>query len=144
LRITLFIVVTLIWQSVYADSVSPVAPETEGRICIASVEAPNEGAKSLNNPAGENPDVAYSVKIADHSPIAISRESGTWLEGLKVGAKLPVIIYEDGKRAASFYVQFGNDEFVKCLFMNTLYRTWQVWSWDRVGAWCDCDSVEND
>ena len=116
----------------------------EGRICIASVEAPNDAPKSLSNPAGGNPDVTYSVKIADYSPIVVSRESGTWLDGLKVDAKLPVIIYEDGTRKASFYVQFNNDDSDKCLFMNTLYRTWQVWSWDRVGAWCDCNSAAND
>ena len=144
MRITLIIVVTLIWQSVNADSESPVAPVSEGRICVASVEAPNDAPKSLSNPEGGNPDVTYSVKIADHSPIAVSRESGNWLDGLKVDVKLPIIIYENGRRTASFYVQFNNDDSAKCLFMNTLYRTWQVWSWDSVGAWCDCNSAEND
>lgn len=144
MRVIFFIVVTLIWQSANADSEPSEASAQEGRICIASIEAPSDAPKSLSNPEGGNPDVTYSVKIADHSPIVVSRESGTWLDGLKVDAKLPVIIFEDGKRKASFYVKFNNDDSAKCLFMNTLYRTWQIWNWDRVGAWCDCNSTEND
>jgi hypothetical protein len=143
LRTALFIVSLLLWQSAIADSEPSVESEQEGRICIASVEPPNDAAKSLSNPAGGNPAVSYSVKIAEHSPIAVSREAGTWLNGLSVGTRLPVIIYENGNRTASFYVQLSDDEPTKCLFMNTLYRTWQVWSWDRVGAWCNCDSAEN-
>ena len=144
MRTTLFIVVALIWQLADADSHSDVAPATKGRICIASVATPNDSPKSLSNPAGGNPDVAYSVRIAEHAPILISRESGAWLKGLQLGAKLPVIIYEDGKRTVSFYVQLSSDNPAKCLFMNTLYRTWQVWDWNRVGVWCDCNSAANE
>ena len=144
MRTALFIVSSLLWQFAVADSEPPVESVQEGRICIASVAQPNDDAKSLSNSAGGNPDVSYSVQIAEHSPIAVSRESGKWLEGLNVGARLPVIIYEDGNRTASFYVQLSDDEPTKCLFMNTLYRTWQVWNWDQVGTWCNCDSAKSE
>ena len=144
MRTALFIVSSVLWQFAVADSESTAESDQKGRICIASVEPPNDEEKSLSNPAGGNPDVVYSVRIAEHSPIAVSRESGTWLEGLNLGASLPVIIYENGNRTASFYVHLSDDEPTKCLFMNTLYRTWQVWGWDRVGVWCDCDSAESE
>ena len=144
MRSALVLITAIIWQSVQADSPSRAEPEIDGRICIASVEAPNDDPKTLSNPVGENPDITYSVKVADHSPITISRESGVWLNGLKIDSRLPVIIYENGDRAASFFIHFTGTESSKCLFMNTLYRTWQVWDWDRVGRWCDCGSLDND
>lgn len=85
------------------------------------------------------------MKIADRSPLKISRESGEWLEGLELNSKLPVVIFEDGQRAASFYIEFSDDEASKCLFLKTLYLTWQVWDWKRTGPWCDCSkAAENE
>ena len=95
-RIATLVVAALIWQI----ALSEAGPS--GRVCIASVAAPNDQSKSLANPSGGNPDVVYSVKVADRSPIEISRESGLWLEGLPLNSRLPVIIYEDGERTASF------------------------------------------
>ena len=142
MRTALVIVSALLWQDAAANTEPPAESERVGRICIASVEPPNDSPKSLSNAAGGNPDVSYSVRIADHSPVAVSRESGTWLEGLEVGARLPVIIYEDGNRTASFYVELADEQPTSCLFMNTLYLTWQFWRWDQVGEWCDCDSAD--
>lgn len=140
MRSVLVIVLTLFWQSIAADT-QLAAPDSAGRICIASVEAPNDKPKSLHNPGGGNPNVTYAVRVADQPPITISRESGVWLEGLKLDSKLPVIIYEDGERTASFHIQFSEEESSKCLFLNTLYLTWQVWNWERTGPWCDCATL---
>jgi hypothetical protein len=124
-----------LWQIAASES------ELAGRLCIASVKAPNDQPKTLYNPSGGNPEVTYSVKVADRAPTQIARESGEWLEGLALGSKLPVIIYEDGKRTTSFYIEFGEDKVSQCLFLNSLYLTWQVWDWKQTGPWCDCSKA---
>ena len=139
LRYALLILLAMLWQSATSE------PEHTGRLCIASVTAPNDQTKSLANPSGGNPDVAYAVKVADRDRIEISHESGIWLKGLAIDTRLPVIIYEDGERAESFYVQFSEGMASKCLFLNSLYLTWQVWDWKRTGPWCDCSkAAENE
>jgi hypothetical protein len=140
MRLLLFIVASFVWQEATADP-KPPAADNKGRLCLASVEAPNDLPKSLHNPAGGNPDVTYTVKVADRSPVDLSRESGEWLEGLSLNARLPIIIYVNGERTASFFVQFSEDEASKCLYLNTLYLTWQVRAWSRTGPWCDCDTT---
>ena len=113
-----------------------------GRICIASIEPPNDQPKSLGNPSGGNPDISYSLRIDDRPTVRISHEKGRWIEGLPIDTKLPVVIYEDGERAASFFVELDKDERSKCIFLNTLYLTWRAWNWNRTGPWCDCPKTE--
>lgn len=137
MRIATLVVAALIWQTALSE------PGPSGRVCIASVAVPNDQSKSLANPSGGNPDVVYSVRVADRSPIEISRASGLWLEGLPLNSRLPVVIYEDGERSASFFVEFTTDSTSKCLFLNSLYLTWQFRDWRRTDPWCDC-SANND
>jgi hypothetical protein len=81
------------------------------------------------------------VKVGDLEPMQFPQESGQWLEGLALDSRIPVVIYEDGVQAASFYVDFGQGEASKCLFLKALYLTWQVWDWSRTGPWCDCGAL---
>lgn len=132
MKLVLVAILTFLSQAAVAES------EATGRICLASIKPPNDQPKSLYNPSGGNPDVTYSVKVGDREPMQFSQESGQWLEGLALDSEVPVVIYEDGEQSASFFVDFGRGEVNKCLFLRTLYLTWQVWDWSRTGPWCDC------
>lgn len=110
-----------------------------GRLCIVPVPKPNSEPKSLANPSGGNPDYEYSVKVGDRERIVISRTVGTLVDGLDPTAKHPIIIYEDGSRAASFYLDFTGGELSQCMFFRSLYLTWDVWPMSRTRGWCDCE-----
>jgi len=112
---------------------------SQGRLCIASAPPPTSGSKSLSNPTGGNPDVAYSIKIGSAEPVIISRLRGTWIEDLDTKQRYPIIVFENGVRTASFFLNYSNGENSRCLFLNSLYLTWQLWPMTQTGSWCDCD-----
>ncbi|HMC32168.1 MAG TPA: hypothetical protein VKL99_15145 [Candidatus Angelobacter sp.] len=110
-----------------------------GSICIAAVEAPNTGEKSLSNPAGGNRIQHYAVRIDDLPLVHTDSKHGFRTPPLEYARKHRVRIIGDGKPVASFYFKF--DEFKTnnlCLFMNTLYETWQLWDMKETGRWCSC------
>ncbi len=143
MRVGLFIIAIFLCAEINADDDS-ASPEDNGRLCLASVPAPNDSPKSLSNPSGENPDVAYAVKVGDFDRVDLSRVSGTWITELRLDKKHPIVIYADGQRIASFYLKFEVQESSQCLFLNSLYLTWQLWPSSRTGSWCDCDSPDTD
>jgi hypothetical protein len=116
-----------------------VAQDDIGYVCLAAAPTPTSGETSLANPAGGLPDETYSVRIDDLPPIALSRDSGKWSPGLLLGDRHTISIAADGARIASFHFYFeaiGSAE--PCLFLQPLYRTWQLWRLDRTGSWCSC------
>ena len=108
-------------------------------LCLAAAPTPTSGERSLSNPTGGLPDVAYTVRLDDLAPIPLSRETGAWSPGLRVGDRHTVAIAADGKGVASFHFRFeALDGAEQCLFLEPLYQTWQLWPLERTGDWCSC------
>jgi hypothetical protein len=99
--------------------------EGAGSLCIAPVEAPRGGEKSLGNPSGGNAARAYSVRIDDRSSIAIAAGRGTLVEALSLDRSHTVVIYAGGLRKETLRLRFGEHRSL-CLWFNALYETWSL------------------
>ena len=135
--------VTLIFLFILAAPSESIAggPTINGRLCLAAVPAANDLPKSLSNPSGGNPDIEYSVKVGGHDIFVLSRETGRWIRNLDTQTEHSIAIFEDGWKAASFYLSFEDNEKSMCLFLSPLYLTWQLWPMKRTGDWCACDGI---
>jgi hypothetical protein len=96
-----------------------------GSLCIAPIEAPRGGEKSLANPSGGNAARAYSVQIDDRSSIAVAADRGTLVEALDLDKFHTVVIYADGLRKETLRLGFGEHR-AQCLWFNALYETWSL------------------
>jgi hypothetical protein len=99
--------------------------EGAGSLCIAPIEAPRGGEKSLANPSGGNAAHAYSVQIDGRSSFAVAPDRGTLVEALTLDKSHTVVIYADGLRKESFRWRFGEHR-AQCLWFNPLYETWSL------------------
>ena len=114
---------------------------TTGRVCLAAAPTLTAGQRSLANATGGLPDVTYSIQINAGQPIELSRDVGRWVEGLDLRQRHLVIVRADGRQIASFHFRFSEDGAPDlCLFMNSLYETWQLWP-DKRCPWCRCNKA---
>jgi hypothetical protein len=97
----------------------------DGSLCIAPIEAPRGGEKSLANPSGRNAARAYSVQIDNRSSIAVAADRGTLVEALDLDKSHTVVIYADGLRKEMLRLRFGEHR-AQCLWFNALYETWSL------------------
>ncbi len=137
MRSCLLILLLLVWHVSSADTVT-VKDADKGRLCLASVVTPNDSPQSLSNPSGEHSAVSYSVSVSGRAAIKLSQKSGFWVNKLSSTDRHAIIVFVDGKRSASFFLEFGDPELSQCLFLAPLYQTWQLWPSSRTGSWCDC------
>ena len=112
--------------------------EGAGSLCIAPIEAPRGGEKSLANPSGGNAVRAYSVQIDGRSSIAVAADHGTLVEALDLDKSHTVVIYADGVRKETLRLRFGEHR-AQCLWFNALYETWSLTPRAGMGKFCPCE-----
>jgi len=144
LAVLLAVVVVVICAAAPVDE----AKLPHGRVCLAALPEPAKGQRTPWRTEGERGLTNYSVQIDERQPIPLSTSKSQWVDGLDLATNHSVAIRIDGKTVESFVFDFGQFEFRKvnkpdvCLFMNSLYFTWQLWRVERTGEWCECWSNE--
>lgn len=119
-----------------------LAEEPVGSVCLAAAPTPSSGERSLSNPNGGLPDVTYSIQIDAAAPIELSRSTGISSPPLAIGDRHTVIVTQDATRIESFHFRFRPGEARElCLFMKSLYQTWNLWPLEQTGSWCSCGPV---
>jgi hypothetical protein len=112
---------------------------TVGSICIAPLDRPTSGEKSLANPAGGNPISTYSIQVGKMSPVVASNDRPVRISSIATGRKHLVKIVGDGKVVESFWFSFSQFKAKDlCLFFNSLYQTWSLWDGKEGRAICKC------
>jgi hypothetical protein len=140
MRIVTVVLLAMIPASVHSSQPKPV-PAT-GSVCVAAVEPPNGGEKSLANPAGGNRVQHYSIRIDDLPLVHTAPDKGFRTAPLEYSKKHVVRVFGDGKPVASFYFKFSEFKSNElCLFFNSLYETWQLWDMKSTGKWCARDKT---
>lgn len=110
-----------------------------GSICVAPVDAPNNGEKSLSNPSGGNRIQMYEVQVDSKAKIKVSNSESVKINGLSANKKHLVKIFGDGKAVESFRFSFSDYSSNKlCLWFKSLYETWSLWETKESGRICQC------
>jgi hypothetical protein len=124
-------------------TVAANAQET-GSVCFAPVKEPTPGMKSLYNDTGGNPDPDYTIQFDLRAPVQMPRgaEPSKLVEGLDVSRSHRVRVRHKGKQIESFRFRFEAGETRRCLFLNELYLTWQLWPYGRQSPWCKCGPAD--
>jgi hypothetical protein len=110
-----------------------------GSVCVAPVEEPTAGVKSLANPSGGNKNHSYAVQIDNSSPVDVSPDHGVSIAELSLAGRHLVKINDGGKRVSSFHFRFS--EYSKhnlCLWLNPLYQTWSLTASNGNRKTCPC------
>lgn len=140
MRITTFLVVI---TSVFTIVIRPLAYGSDkGRLCLAPVPQPTNGEKTLANSTGGNPDVTYTLRLDEGEWIEIG-QNVTWINDLDLDKKHLITIRADKKQIESFYFTFDADHPDLCLFLKSLYLTWELWPVEKTGEWCPCYANDN-
>ena len=83
--------------------ISAQAPaEGTGVLCIAPVDPPNSGEKSLGNPAGGNRVRRYAIQVDQLPPVNPDPKTTVRIEGIPLKGSHLVRIIGDGKIVESF------------------------------------------
>ena len=110
-----------------------------GSICVAPVEKPNAGIKSLTNPSGGNQVRSYTIQVDNRSPVDVAAEQGVAIKGISIAGRHLIRIKGDGKDIAAFRFQFDNyDSHNLCLWFKPLYETWSLTPVKGHGKTCVC------
>jgi hypothetical protein len=109
-----------------------------GSLCIAPIEAPRGGEKSLANPSGGNAVRAYSVQIDGRLSIPVPAGRGTLVEALDLDKSHAIVIYADGIRKETIRLSFGEHR-AQCLWFKALYKTWSLTPRAGMEKLCACE-----
>jgi len=110
-----------------------------GSVCVAPVEKPHAGGKSLANPSGGNRVQSYTVQIDSRPPVQVPVERSVAIGGIALEAKHLIKISGDGKSVASFHFRFSDyTEHDLCLWFRPLYETWSLTPAKGRGKTCAC------
>ena len=113
--------------------------EGTGVLCIAPVDPPNAGEKSLANPAGGNRVRKYTIQVDQLPPVSSDPKRTVRIEGIPLNGSHLVQIRGDGKIVESFKFAFTDeDPGHRALIFRSLYETWSVWSGRQARAFCKC------
>jgi hypothetical protein len=113
--------------------------EGAGSLCVAPIEAPRGGEKSLANPSGGNTAHVYSVQIDNRSSIAVAADRGALIEALDLDKSHTIVIYADGRKKETIRLRFGEHR-AQCLWFNALYETWSLTPRAGKEKICTCES----
>lgn len=115
-----------------------------GRMCLAPLPTPAKGQGAPWRAVGNDNLTNYVVRVDRQKPVPLSLSAASWISGLDLEVRHSVSIRADEKVLESFDVQFDQVSFRDksrpdlCLFVNSLYLTWQLWPVERTGEWCPC------
>lgn len=113
-----------------------------GLVCVAPVEKPKTGTKSLANPSGGNQVQSYSVQIDDRPPINVSGDQSVAIDRLSLSGKHAVQVRGDGKDITSFHFRFNDySSHHLCLWFKPLYETWSLTPARGHGKACACHEL---
>jgi hypothetical protein len=110
-----------------------------GKLCIAPIDTPSSGAKSLSNPSGGNYAGIYAVRIDRLSPVNVARRHAIAIAGLSPSENHLIRIMRDEKDVTAFHFRFDDYEGRDlCLWFGPLYQTWRLSSARGRGENCVC------
>ena len=115
-----------------------------GRVCLAPLPIPAKGQSAPWKRIDGSDLTNYSVRINQESSITLSFGKAQWVSGLSLTDEHSVLIRVDGEAVDSFKFKFAEAAFEDatrpdlCLFLGSLYFTWQLWPVERTGDWCPC------
>lgn len=115
------------------------ARQGNGSVCVAPVEKPTTGDKSLANPSGGNHVQIYAIQIDERPAVEVSSEHGIEVGGLSLETKHLIKIIGDGKSLTSFrfrFADYGSHDL--CLLFKPLYETWSLTPAKGHGKRCSC------
>lgn len=105
-------------------------------VCIAAVNPPTPGMKSLANPAGGNQVKVYTIKFDDLASLRALPDRGVEVPPLSVVDKHLVRVFGDGARVASFYFLFSDYTTNElCLTFNDFYEMRNLLDCGNARAW---------
>lgn len=110
-----------------------------GSVCIAPIEKPTNGVKSLANPTGGNRVLSYAIQLDRRPAVGASAEHGIAINDLPLADKHLVRVKGDGKNIAVFrfrFVDYSSHDL--CLWFNPLYETWSLTPAKGHGKGCIC------
>lgn len=111
----------------------------QGSICVTAVPGSNQESITLANPGGGGRDFAYSIKIDDAPPKAVSHVKGIKFSGLALNRSHTIKIIRGGKVVESFKFSFEKEKSSRlCLWFKSLYETWSLWDANSARHLCDC------
>ena len=132
-----------------AFAVATAAGPTRGRVCLAPLI--KETAKQETVPwqrLGDSDSTNYSVRVDERHVVSLSLVKASWIRDLDLNSEHSLVILADGNPVESFKFRFDDVNFRDptrpdlCLFVNSLYLTWQLWRVEQTGDWCPCWSTE--
>jgi hypothetical protein len=110
-----------------------------GSVCVAAIDPPNAGTKSLTNPSGGNHVRSYAVQIDNRPLITVASEHNIAIDGLSITEKHFVKVTGDGKNVTDFRFRFDNYSSRNlCLWFKPLYETWSLTPAKAQGKSCVC------
>lgn len=119
-----------------------------GRVCIAPLPTPKEGIPPPWKIDSSNGLTDFYVKINDREPIQTSSSKVVWLNEINPAMEHSITILKGTTTKEQFSFNLNNYTFKNrskkdlCLFVNTLYLTWQLYKVEQTGKWCPCWSSE--
>jgi len=103
-----------------------ISDENKYEICLAPIKDSNNKERSLANPEGGRTEpYKYSIIIGN---IEFQQNSlKTQCEKYSSKAKIPVIVFNNGIKVESFFINTKERKNGSCIWFKSLYETWSVW-----------------
>ena len=119
-----------------------------GRICIAPLPIPREAQSPPWKIDSSNGLTDFYVKVNGREPIQASTSKVAWINELSPDVEHSVTILKGSTVREQFSFNLNNYVFKNrskkdlCLFVNSLYLSWQLYKVEQTGRWCPCWSSE--
>ncbi len=115
-----------------------------GRVCLAPLPILDKGQETPWKIVNNKNETNYSVQINDKAPVRLSTTKVHWVPDLDLDKFHQAVVLIDEKKAESFNFTIEAKSLRNkskpdlCLFVNSLYLTWQIWPVEKTGKWCPC------
>jgi hypothetical protein len=131
---------SLLLASVLLASPLPCAAE-QGTVCLGQLPQrflqPN--AAGGNEYVEFDPAVTYFLQIDELGRVAFSTDAPQTYPALDLSSRHLAKVYENDKLLQSFWFSFDSADSKRlCLWLNTWYWTWNLWSASDGGKKCAC------
>lgn len=95
-------------------------------VCVAPIELPTVGYRSLANPAGR---IEQPYQVSVHLAGNIVEQGNTFSECFTIdeSKKIVVIVKDHNVTKESFYIRPAEYPNGACVWFKSLYETWSVW-----------------
>lgn len=110
----------------------------DGLVCISPVPITSSGRTSPLNPSHTSGPYKFTVGIDRLLSVPLQTTRSIAIPNLALDEDHMVVIRQNGVRSSSFKLTFADDR-AKCLWFNSLYETWSLWSLSMAKHLCDCE-----